>query len=96
MYIGETGRQFGISLAESRKEAGNTSNRNFTRSTSRSSANEYHKSAITEHVCQNNHAMDWEAGEVIERESDKFKRWIKKSIHIRTNCPTMNRDEGAY
>ena len=23
-------------------------------------------------------------------------RYIKKSIHIRANAPTMNRDEGAY
>ena len=40
--------------------------------------------------------MDWEAGEIVERESDKFIRWIKESIHIRTSSPTMNRDEGAY
>ena len=45
---------------EHRKEAEKTGNRNFTRSNSISSANEYHKSAITDHVCQNNHAMDWE------------------------------------
>ena len=36
------------------------------------------------------------AGEIVERESKKFKRWIKESIHIRMNSPTMNRDEGAY
>ena len=77
-------------------EIGFFSNRNFTRSTSRSSANEYHKSAITDHVCQNSYAMDLEAGEIVERESDKFKSWIKETIHIRTNSPTMNRDEGAY
>ena len=83
VYIGETGRQFGVRLAEHRKEAENIGNRNFTRSTSRSSANEYHKSTITDHVCQNNHAMDWEAGEIVERESNKLKRWIRESIHIR-------------
>lgn len=33
---------------------------------------------------------------IVERESDNFKRWIQESIHIRTNSPTMNRDEGAY
>ena len=36
--------------------------------------------------------MNWE----VEQESDKFKRWIKESICIRSNTPTMNRDEGAY
>ena len=36
---------------------------------------EYHdKSAITDHICQNNHAMNWEASEIVERESDNFKR----------------------
>ena len=48
VYIGETGRQFGVRLTEHRKEAEKTGNRNFTRSTSRSSANEYHKSAVTD------------------------------------------------
>ena len=37
--------------------------------------------------------MNWE---IVEQESDKFKRWIKESICIRSNTPTMNRDEGAY
>ena len=34
--------------------------------------------------------------EIVEQEGDKFKRWIKKSICIRLNTPTVNRDEGAY
>ena len=38
--------------------------------------------------------MNWEASEKVELESDKFKRWIKESICIRSNTPTMNRDEG--
>ena len=33
--------------------------------------------------------MNWDASETKEQESDKFKRWIKESIHIRTNTPTM-------
>ena len=36
------------------------------------------------------------AGEIADGESDKFKRRVKESIHIRTNSPTMNRDELAY
>ena len=39
--------------------------------------------------------MNWEASEIVEQESDKFKRWIKESICIRSNTPIMNRDEGA-
>ena len=79
MYIGETGRQFGVRLTEHRKEEEKTGNRNFTRSISRSSANEYHKSAITYHVCQNNHAKDWEAGEIVERESASLKDGSRKA-----------------
>ena len=37
--------------------------------------------------------MNWEASEIVEQESDKFKRWIKESICIRSNTPIMNRDE---
>ena len=62
----------------------------------RVSTNEHHKSAITDHVCQNNHIMNWEESEILEQESDKFKRWIKESICIRSNTPTMSRDKGAY
>ena len=96
VYIGETGRQLGTRVTEHRKEAEKISDRNFTRSTRRASTNEHHKSAITDHVCQNNHIMNWEASEIVEQESDKFKRWIKESICIRSNTPSMNRDEGAY
>ena len=78
------------------QKAEKISDRNFTRSNCSASTNEHHKSALTDDVCQNNHIMNWEASEIVEQESDKFKRWIKESICIRSNTPTMNRDEGAY
>ena len=96
VYIGETGRQLETRITEHRKEAENISDRNFTRSTRRASTNEHHKSGITDQVCENNHIVNWEASQIVEQESDKFKRWIKESICIRSNTPTMNRDEGAY
>ena len=96
VYISETGRQLRTRITEHRKEAEKISDRNFTRSTCRVSTNEHHKSTITDHVCQNNHLMNWEESEILEQESDKFKRWIKESICIRSNTPTMNRDERAY
>ena len=40
--------------------------------------------------------MNWKASEIVEQESDKFNCWIKESICVRLNTPTMNRDEGAY
>ena len=33
--------------------------------------------------------MDWEASEIVEQESVKVKRWIKESIHIRADTPTV-------
>ena len=96
VYIGETGRQLGTRVTENRNEAEKITDGNFTRSTCSPSTNEHHKSTITDHVCQNNHIMNWEASERVEQESDKFKRWIKESICIRSNTPSMNRDEGAY
>ena len=48
-----------------------------------------------DHVCQNNHIMDWEASEIVKQEGDKFKRWIKESVCIRSNTPTMNRGTGS-
>ena len=53
---------------EHRKEAEKISARNFTRSTRRASTNEHHKSAITDHVRQNNHIMNWGASEIVEQE----------------------------
>ena len=52
-----------------RREAEKIPDRNFTRSTHRASTNEHHKSAITDHVCQNKQDL----------EGNKFRRWIKKS-----------------
>ena len=96
VYIGETGRQLGTKITKHRKEAEKISDRNFTRYTRRVSTKEHHKSAITDHVCQNNHIMNRDEVDIIEQESGKFKRWIKESICVRSNTPDMNRDEGAY
>ena len=85
VYIGETGRRLGTRITEHREEAEKISKRNFTRTTRRASTNEHHKSAITDHVCQNNHIMNWEVSEIVEQAGVKFKRWIKESICIRSN-----------
>ena len=43
-----------------------------------------------------NRRENWEEIEIVEQESDKFKRGIKESICIRSNTPNMNRVEVAY
>ena len=82
IYIGETGRQLGTRITEQRKEAEKISDRNFTRSTRRASTNEHHKSAITDHVCQNNDIMNWETSKIVEKESDKFNSNSNKLLYL--------------
>ena len=38
---------------------------------------------------------DWEASEIVEQESDKIKQWIKESICIRSNSPTIEQGRGS-
>ncbi|XP_070573727.1 uncharacterized protein [Ptychodera flava] len=97
VYIGETGRSLGVRLKEHKKEVDEISERSFTRATQRRASKEYNKSAITDHVAQNNHIIDWSAAQIIDRESDRLSRQIREYIHIRgQGASIMNRDEGAY
>jgi len=60
--------------------------------------NMYSKSAITDHVRQHNHVIDWEQAVPTGQEDDRDRRWIKEAIWwmIRRRAPTMNRNEGEY
>ena len=71
--------------------------RTFTRSHRASSLTEHNKSALTNHATQENHVINWSQETVIDREPERFTRWIKKAIHIRKEeQQAMNRDEGSY
>ena len=67
----------------------------FTGAEKTRAASIYNKSAITDHVCNENHVIDWENVKVIDRESDKADRHIREAIWIR-KTENMNRDEGSY
>ena len=70
--------------------------RTFTRSLRASSLTE-HKSALTDHATQENHIIYWSQATVIDREPERFTRWIKEAIHIRKEGQqAMNRDKGSY
>ena len=61
------------------------------------STSETYKSAITEHVVANNHAIGWDEAKIIDLEPDKTTRWLKEAIWIRSRgVNTVNKDEGAY
>jgi len=68
----------------------------YTRSSKKESLTEINKSAITDHVNQHNHDIDWDSVCLIDRESNWKMRTIKEAVHIRTNRQVMNRDEGDH
>ena len=47
-------------------------------------------------VIECNCVIDWEGAKVVDKETNRCARWIKKAIWIRKTKPTMNRDEGGY
>ena len=96
-YVGETGRLFGTRLNEHKKDVLKVAGKKFTRANRKESASEVHKSAITDHVAQENHTIDWKNASILDRESNKQKRWIRESIWIRRQGTNIiNRDEGIY
>jgi len=67
----------------------------YTRSSRKQS--EQNKSAITDHVNQENRVINWNEAKIIARESDKTTRWIREAVNIRQESQgVMNRDEGVY
>jgi len=67
----------------------------FTRAEKTRAASICNKSAITDHVCNENHVIDWANAKVIDRESNKAGRLIREAIWIR-KTDNMNRDDGSY
>ena len=66
-YVSETGRQLGVRLKEHQKDSEKIAEKKFTRAMRKSSTTEQHKSAITDHVAQENHLIDWEETKIIDR-----------------------------
>ncbi len=67
----------------------------FTREARKESQTEKHKSAISDHVAQENHTINWDSTRIVMKEPVEKTRWMKEAIQIRW-IPTMNRDEGNY
>ena len=57
---------------------------------------EFHKSVITDHVATNNHLIDWEQPQILDRESDQYTRQIREAVQIRLHRDVMNQDQGTY
>ena len=97
VYIGESARKLGTRLkehqADCRKVEAATRRTRGTTET----APEPTSSGTADHVRDDNHVINFEGAEVIDRDGKKLSRWIREAIHIRGHAPnTMNRDEGQY
>ena len=96
-YIGETGRPFGVRKKEHQKDSDKVSGRSYTRANRKISSSEQHKSAITDHIAQENHIIDWEGAKVLDKDSNSFTRKIREAIQIRRRgANSLNRDDGVY
>ena len=69
----------------------------FTRANRKASTIEQHKSAITDHVAQENHIIKWDEAKILDRDSYTFSRRIREAIEIhKKGAKAINRDEGSF
>ncbi|XP_072048673.1 ATP-binding cassette sub-family C member 5-like [Amphiura filiformis] len=74
-----TGRKFGKRIEEHRAEAEKAGATVRTRASRKASESKVNKSAITDHVMDKDHIIDWEEARVVGKEADRYKRWIKET-----------------
>ena len=77
-YIGETGRTMDVRLKE-HKRAVKTNNQN---------------NGIAVHANKTRDDIQWDSVEVLERESNLYKRKFKEALHIKDENSLMNLDQG--
>ena len=95
-YIGETGRLLKTRLEEHRKDVDNTKKEKYTRSGKKRLMSTINKSALTDHATTENHIIDWEGVNIVDKEPNRRIRHIKEAIWIRKARTPINRDEGNY
>ena len=93
-YIGETGRLLKTRLEEHRKDVDNTKKEKYTRSGKKRLMSTINKSALTDHATTENHIIDWEGVNIVDKEPNRRIRHIKEAIWIRKTTTPINRDEG--
>ena len=82
VFVGETDRPLDTRLKEHRKKMESISG-DFNRAERARAARICNKSAITDHICNQNHVIDWENVKLIDYESDKTGRLIRDAVRIR-------------
>jgi len=95
-YVEEAGRKFGLRIKEHKKEVDSFTAGTQTRDSRARDSSVTHKSAITEIFVEENHVIDWDKAEVVDRDAQRQTRWIKEELWIRKTPMCMNRDAGSY
>jgi len=95
-YIGERGRKFGLRIKEHKKAVDSFTAGTQTRASRAKESGVTHKSAIADHVVEQNHVIDWDKAKVVDREAQRPIRWIKEALWITKTLIRMNRDARSY
>ena len=82
-YVEEAGRKFGLRIKEHKKEVDSFTAGTQTRDSRARDSSVTHKSAITEIFVEENHVIDWDKAEVVDRDAQRQTRWIKEALWIR-------------
>ena len=86
-YIGETDRKFGKRLDEHCVKVEKLSTSIRIRATRKSSQSVVHKSAISDHVEDNNHLTDWDEARIISKDPDWYSVGSKKQLQSENSGP---------
>ena len=69
VYIGETGRRYGVREKEHMNYVKQLEGVNYTRAKKRESQTEHHQSVLTDHAAVCNHTIDWEGVKLPSKDS---------------------------
>ena len=75
-YIGQTGKHLNTRVKEHRTELDSLPSTSQTRSQRKEPVTMRHKSAISDHACQQIHVIDWDNVDIIDREENHWPRQI--------------------
>jgi len=80
------------------KDVEKVCNKKYTRAEKLIADDVHNKSAIADHAARSNHVINWDDFKLIDRKSERVKRWIKEAIWVRKRGEenTLNRNEGVY
>jgi len=71
LYVGGTGRKFGLRIKELKKEVDSFTAGTQTRASRARESSVTHKSAITDHAVEENHVSDWDKAKLVDREAQR-------------------------